>query len=283
MHVCVFPFDTCWLIKSIRLSLFISFSQDWGLTSVTSRMAQALWEHPILLDRTAFDFQHQDASPDASATRAVGYAVCVHLCFAGRTKRRCLFPCYMVARKHGGLLKQTECRCLWCGKKGMWKEQAQADEGMGGITSSLPTRQPWVLLLCWIECNRPKFFSLTTGACELTSSLPWERNCHDKANAFASFFFLLLSLPAPHLCLHLILSSFLSWLCFLSVWLFHSFFLIVYNTWWHYFPSFKMVRKASGWCAVEACCQKLGTFSTFQGNPNWRPALWRYDKKTRNV
>lgn len=176
MHVCVFPFDTCWLIKSIRLSLLISFSQDWGLTSVTSRMAQALWEHPILLDRTACDFQHQDTSPDASATCAVGYAVCVHLCFAGRTKRRCLFPCYMVARKHGGLFKQTECRCLWCGKKGMWKEQAQADEGMGGITSSLPTRQPWVLLLCWIECNRPKFFSLTTGACELTSSLPWERN-----------------------------------------------------------------------------------------------------------
>lgn len=32
-----------------------------------------------------------------------------------------------------------------------------------------------MLLLCWSECNRPGFFSLTTGACEHTSSPPWER------------------------------------------------------------------------------------------------------------
>lgn len=43
-----------------------------------------------------------------------------------------------------------------------------------------------MVLLCWIECSRPTFFSLTTGACELTSSLPWERNCRGKANALAS-------------------------------------------------------------------------------------------------
>lgn len=31
------------------------------------------------------------------------------------------------------------------------------------------------------------------------------------------------------------------------------------------FPSFRMEWKASGWCAVKACCQKLWTFATFQG------------------
>lgn len=87
----------------------------------------------------------------------------------------------------GGLLKQAECRCLWCVK---WDEERSGASRWrdGAITSSLPTRQPRVVLLCWIECNRPTFFSLTTGACELTSSLPWERNCHGKANASASFF-----------------------------------------------------------------------------------------------
>lgn len=232
-HVCVFPFDTCWLIKSIRLSLFISFPQDWGLTSVTSGMAQALRERPILLDRTAFDFQHRGR-------------------FAWRKRRLCCWLCrlcspvsckknkkaLLVSLLHGGqetrgLLKQAECRCLWCGKKGMWKEQAQADEGMGGITSSLPTRQPWVLLLCWIECNRPKFFSLTTGACELTSSLPWERNCHDKANAFASFFFFFFYCPflllicvsvssCPHFCLVCAFSLFASFILSFSLCITHG-------------------------------------------------------------
>lgn len=221
-HVCVFPFDTCWLIKSIRLSLsLISFPQDWGLTSVTSGMAQALRERPILLDRTAFDFQHRDASPDASAA-----------CVLQEEQKGA--ACFLVTWWPGntGVIEASRMQMLVVWKKRMWKEQAQADEGMGGITSSLPTRQPWVLLLCWIECNRPKFFSLTTGACELTSSLPWERNCHDKANAFASFFFffycpflLLICVSVsscPHFCLVCAFSPFASFILSFSLCITHG-------------------------------------------------------------
>lgn len=137
--------------------------------------------------------------------------------------------CFLVTWWPGntGVIEASRMQMLVVWKKRMWKEQAQADEGMGGITSSLPTRQPWVLLLCWIECNRPKFFSLTTGACELTSSLPWERNCHDKANAFASFFFffycpflLLICVSVsscPHFCLVCAFSLFASFILSFSL------------------------------------------------------------------
>lgn len=231
-------------------------------------------EHQIWLDRTAFDFQDQDASPDASATWAVGCAVCVHLCLARRIKRRCLFPCYMVAGKHRGLLKQTECRCLWCGKRGCGKTRSKQMKGcvdnkllanqatMSAIALLEWTQQAWVF--------QPDYWSMWTHIflamgeeSVMTKPMPLPIFC------------LLLSLPAPHLCLCLILSSFLSCLRLLSLLLLLIFFLIVYNTRWHYCSLFfKIERKVSGWYAVKACCQKLG----FQGNPNWKPWLWRCNK-----
>lgn len=187
----------------------------------------------------------------------------------------------MVAWNTGGLLKQAECRCLWCVKWDVERSGASRWRD-GAITSSLPTRQPRVVLLCWIECNRPRFFSLTTGACELTSSLPWERNCHSKANALASFFppftvpFCSSSVSLSHPVL-------ISVLFVLPPCLALSFSrsLIVCNTWLHYFPSFKMVRKASWWCAVKACCQNLGTISTVQGDPNWKPGALEVQQRNR--
>lgn len=189
IRACVFPFDTCWLIESIRLSLFISFSWDRVLTSVTSRAVQARQE------------RHNSAWQDCIWFSGSGcfawrkHHLCCWLCCLcspvsckKNKKRRCLFPCYMVARKHGGLLKQTECRCLWCGKKDAERRGASRWRD-GGITSSLPTRQPWVLLLCRSECNRPGFFSLTTGACEHTSSPPWERRLSWQSQCLCLFFF----------------------------------------------------------------------------------------------
>ncbi len=132
MRACVFPFDTCWLIEPIRLSLFISFSQDWGLTSVTSRTVQAPREHQIRLDRTAFDFQDQDASPDASTTWAVGCAVCVHLCLARRRKKALLVSLLHGFQETRGLVEANRMQMLAVWEKGMWKEEEQADEGMGG-------------------------------------------------------------------------------------------------------------------------------------------------------
>lgn len=62
---------------------------------------------------------------DANTTWAAGCAACLHLCLCKKNKKRCcLFPCYTVARKSGGgLLKQTECRCLGCEKKGCGKKR----------------------------------------------------------------------------------------------------------------------------------------------------------------
>lgn len=218
MHALVFPSDTCWLIESIRLSLFISFSWDWGsLLSPAGRLRHngstgfgLTGLHLIFRIRAL----HLTQTPPGLLA-VLFVLTCVLREGKKKKKKHSLFSCYMVARKHRGLLKQTECRCLWCGKKKEGRGRSRwRDEG---ITSSLPTRQPWVPLLCWSECNRPGFFSLTTGACEHTSSPPWERRLSWQSQClFLLFFFLLLSFPAPHLCLCLILSSFLSCLCFLS-------------------------------------------------------------------
>lgn len=223
MRANVFPSDTCWLIEPIRLSLFISFSWDWGLISVTSRMVQAPQEHNIQLDKTAFDFQDQDASPDTNTTWAVGHAVCFHLFLARKMKKALLVSLLHGGQETRGLVEANRMQMLVVWEKGMWKEGEQADEGMG-ITSSLPTRQPWVLLLSWSECNRPGFFSLTTGAYEHTSSPPWERRLSRQSQCLCLIFFFY----CPFLLLICVSVSScprcLSYLCFLAVWLFISFF-----------------------------------------------------------
>ena len=135
--------------------------------------------------------------------------LCFHLCLLQR-RMKCLF-CLL----HGG---QETRRACWSkqnadacgvGKRDVDRRGANRWRDGGGITSSLPTRQPWVLLLCWIECNRPGFFSLTTGACEHTSSPPWERRLSWQSQCLCLCYFRLLSLPAPHLRLCLTRSSFL--------------------------------------------------------------------------
>lgn len=222
-----------------------------------------LQERRILLDRTALDFQDQGASPDASTTWAIGYAVCVCLSLARRTKRHCLFPCYMVARKPIGVggIEANKIQMLVVWKKGMWKEEEWTDEGMWRITSSLPSRRPWMWLLCWSEWYRPKFFSLTTEACEFTSSpttggeLLWQSLTVPSCSSSASLShpvlpFVLVCAFSP--CGAFILS-----------------FLLVYNTWWHYFLHF---QKHPGEVQSRLAVKKLGTHSDFQGNPNWKPS-----------
>lgn len=192
-------------------------------------------------------------------------------------KRSCLFPCYMVARKHGGSLKQTECRCLWCGKKGCGKKRSKQMKGWGDnkLFASQATMSA-IALLEWMQQARvfqPDYWSMWTHIFPAMG----EETVMTKPMPLPLFSCLLLSLPAPRLCLCLILSSFLSCLCLLPVCLFLSFSLYITQG-DIIFPLFKMERKASGWYAVRACCQKLGTFATFQGNPNWKPWLWRCNK-----
>lgn len=259
MRACVFPFDTCWLIESIRLPLFISFfssrlvegrgrthfchQQDGPGTPGEGDASLVLTgPHLIFRDRDAFALTQ--TPPGLLAALSVFSPVS----FAKKNETLVL----LVTRWPGnteGLLKQTECRCLWCGKKGCGQKRSEQMKGWGGITSSLPTRQPWVLLLCWIECNRPGFFSLTTGACEHTSSPPWERRLSWQSQCLCLCYFRLLSLPAPHLLLCLTRSSFLVLfvlaLCFFFFFpCSFSFGLIVYNTRWHYFPLFQNGMKS---------------------------------------
>lgn len=279
MRACVFPFDTCWLIESIRLPLFISFFSSRllegagedsllspagrpGLPGEGNASLVLTGPHLIFRDRDAF------ALAQTPPVLLAALSVFSPVSFAKKNEKLVL----LVTRWPGnteGLLKQTECRCLWCGKKGCGQKRSEQMKGWGGITSSLPTRQPWVLLLCWIECNRPGFFSLTTGACEHTSSPPWERRLSWQSQCLCLCYFHLLSLPAPHLLLCLTRSSFLV-LFVLALCLFFppalSLSVSLYITQGDIiFPSFRTAWKASGWCAVKACCQKLWTFATFQG------------------
>lgn len=105
--------------------------------------------------------------------------------------------CYMVAGRRGVFLRQTECRFLWCGGKEKDVEGRRADRwrDAGNNDLFLPTRQPWVLLHGWSECNKPWFFRLTAGACEHTSSPLWERRMSRQSPCLRLFLFLLLSLP----------------------------------------------------------------------------------------
>lgn len=104
--------------------------------------------------------------------------------------------CYMVAGRRGVFLRQTECRFLWCGGKEKDVEGRRADRwrDAGNNDLFLPTRQPWVLLHGWSECNKPWFFRLTAGACEHTSSPLWERRMSRQSPCLRLFLFLLLSL-----------------------------------------------------------------------------------------
>lgn len=190
IRACVFPFDTCWLIESIRLSLFISFSRDWGLTSVTSGTDQAWREHHSLAWQDCIWFS---GSGRFAWRKHHLCCLCspVSLAKKGEWKKKRGAACFLVTRWPGNTgacwSKQNADACGV--GKGMWREEEQGRWRHGGITSSLPTRQPWVLLLCWSECNRPGFFSLTTGACEHTSSPPWERRLSWQSQClFLSFF-----------------------------------------------------------------------------------------------
>lgn len=208
--------------------------------------------------------------------------LCFHLCLLQR-RMKCLF-CLL----HGG---QETRRACWSkqnadacgvGKRDVDRRGANRWRDGGGITSSLPTRQPWVLLLCWIECNRPGFFSLTTGACEHTSSPPWERRLSWQSQCLCLCYFRLLSLPAPHLRLCLTRSSFLVLfvlaICFFFFGLFFpplrsfSFGLIVYNTRWHYFhPLSEWNEKHLGDVQSRPAVKSFERSPPFRENPNWKP------------
>lgn len=152
MRACVFPFDTCWLIESIRLPLFISFFSSRllegagedsllspagrpGLPEEGNASLVLTGPHLIFRDRDAFALAQ--TPPGLLAALSVFSPVS----FAKKNEKLVL----LVTRWPGnteGLLKQTECRCLWCGKKGCGQKRSEQMKGWGGITSSLPTRQP---------------------------------------------------------------------------------------------------------------------------------------------
>lgn len=90
-----------------------------------------------------------------------------------------------------------------------------------------------VLLGC-SECNRPTFFSLTTGACELPSlPFPGRGTVKAQPTPLLLFFFPLFTVPScSAVCVGV---SSCPRLCLFHVWPFHSllFPLVVSNTWWH--------------------------------------------------
>lgn len=127
---------------------------------------------------------------DANTTWAAGCAACLHLCLCKKNKKGA--ACFLVTRWPG----KAEGACWSKQNADAWGVRRRDVERRGasrwrsrGITSSLPTRQPWVLLHCSSECNRPGFFNLTTGACEHTSSPPWERRLSWQSQCLCLFFF----------------------------------------------------------------------------------------------
>ena len=122
----VFPFDTCWLMESIRLSPFISSPKIGdSLLSPAGRFRRRE-EHQIRPDSSAFHFRDQDASPrHADATWA-------GLSSPARENKKRRAACFLVTRwpgNTGGSPKQTECRCSWCGKRGCGQKRSEQMKG----------------------------------------------------------------------------------------------------------------------------------------------------------
>lgn len=127
----VFPYDTCWLIDPLDYHCSFPFPEigdsflspaGWRRRHRSTTFSSAKL-HLIFRIRT---LRLTQTPPGPLAM------LFVFTCFSQeKWKRRCLFPCYAVARKHGGLLKQTECRCLLCGKKGCGKKGSRQMKGWG--------------------------------------------------------------------------------------------------------------------------------------------------------
>lgn len=210
---------------------------------------------------------------DANTTWAAGCAACLHLCLCKKNKKGA--ACFLVTRWPG----KAEGACWSKQNADAWGVRRRDVERRGasrwrsrGITSSLPTRQPWVLLHCSSECNRPGFFNLTTGACEHTSSPPWERRLSWQSQCLCLFF--LLSLPVPHfilfyLCLLVALSFSFSHCMQHKMTIFVLLFF------------FKMKEKHPGDVQARLAVKSLWYLSLFK-NAKRKAWCWRHNKWSRN-
>lgn len=204
----------------------------------------------------------------------------VHMCLSEREQKGA--ACFLVTwwpRKHGRVTEASRMQMLAVCKMGCRKKRRKQMKRRGdNKLSANQATKSGIALLDWMQqayVFQPDYWSMWTHIFpSMGEKLSRQSQCLSPP--------LLLSLPAPRLRVCLILSSFLSCLCLLCVWLFHSLAPSLCAT--HgdiIFPLSKTLRKASRRCAVKACCQNLGTISAVQGDPNWK--LWRYNKQTENV
>ena len=279
MRACVFPFDTCWLIESIRLPLFISFfSSRLGCCGGRGGTASLVLTGPHLIFRDRDAFALTQTPPVLLAALSVFSPVS----FAKKNEMLVLLVTWWPGNTEG-LLKQTECRCLWCGKKGCGQKRSEQMKGWGGDNKLFANQATMsaIALLDWMQqawlfqpdywsmwthifpamgeeavmtkpMPLPLLLSLTVPSCSSSTSVshPVLISCLICARYLFFFFFVFFFPP---------LRSF-------------SFGLIVYNTRWHYFhPLSEWNEKHLGDVQSRPAVKSFERSPPFRENPNWKP------------
>lgn len=155
-------------------------------------------------------FRIRALSPDANTTWAVACAVCVHLRLARRIKKGA--ACFLVTwwpGKAGDCWSKQDADACGVGKKGCGRKRRKQMKGWGDnklfanqATMSAIARLEWMQQAWLFQAD---YWSMWTHIFPTMG----EETVMTKPMSLP-FLFLSLSIPAPHLCLCLILSSFLS-------------------------------------------------------------------------
>lgn len=99
--------------------------------------------------------------------------------------------CYMVAGRRGVFLRQTECRFLWCGGKEKDVEGRRADRWRDAGNNDLFCQPGSHECYCTAGVNATSLGFSGWLLEHVNTHLPLygRGGCHDKAHAFASFYF----------------------------------------------------------------------------------------------
>ena len=279
MRACVFPFDTCWLIESIRLPLFISFfSSRLGCCGGRGGGPPASsWRDRIWFSGIGM------LSPWRKHHLCCWLrCLCFHLCLLQR-RMKCLF-CLL----HGG---QETRRACWSkqnadacgvGKRDVDRRGANRWRDGGGDNKLFANQATMsaIALLDWMQqawLFQPDYWSMWTHIfpamgeeAVMTKPMPLPLLLSLTVPSCSSS----TSVSHPVLISCLICARYLFFFCclFFPPLRSFSFGLIVYNTRWHYFhPLSEWNEKHLGDVQSRPAVKSFERSPPFRENPNWKP------------
>lgn len=279
MHALVFPSDTCWLIESIRLSLFISFSWDWdSLLSPAGRLRHngstgfgLTGLHLIFRIRAL----HLTQTPPGLL--AVLFVLTCVLREGKKEKKAQLVFLLHGGQETQGLVEANRMQMLVVWEKERRKRHKQMKGWGDNKLFANQATMSAIALLEWMQqawVFQPDYWSMWTHIFPAMG----EETVMTKPMPFPLIFFsfTVLFCSSSMSLSHPVLISVLFVLP-----LRFSFFisLLLYITQGDIIsPVFQNGKKSIWVICSQGWLSELGMCATFQGNSNWKANLWRYDK-----